>query len=74
MSSDATRPLSAADLARTGLAMRKAQNAYFKKKAKLRTACEAELIAALDLEKRFDRMVDTALKEEQQKLPGMDDG
>lgn len=54
------------NVVRVGVAMRKAQRAYFEKKT------AAELSAARDAERRFDAAAKDALAREQLKLPGMD--
>lgn len=63
------------DLARLGLAMRRAQNAYFEAKRKRPGLTpDAEWRHARDAEKRFDRAIRDSLTREQVPLPGMEGG
>ncbi len=62
------------DLARLGLAMMRAQRAYFdKRKATPHVPATSELHAAQRAEKTFKAAAETALNRERTSLPGMDD-
>lgn len=59
-------------LARLGVAMRKAQRAYFtRRKALPMDPATAEYRAARDAEQRFDAAAAAALNRQRQSLPGM---
>lgn len=63
------------DLARAGLAMRKAQQAFFDARAsRPHASLKDELPAAKSAEARFDRAVKSALARERACLPGMEGG